>query len=559
MNESTPLIQGRAPKSYQDSEAHPVVANEDDQSLDAIYDKYNKSLSKLPILTSLWLGSFLSSIDTTIVSNIMPELSNQFHESEKKQWIATSYLLTNVVFQPLFGKLSDIIGRKSSLLIAQGFFALGCLVTVFANSVETFSLGRAVCGIGGGGINAMSSITVSDICETKERGVYQGYANIVYGAGQLLGPLLGGVLLDTIGWRIIFAIQIILMLACMMLAMRHVNIKLAHLLPKNKRFTSDNMFRINIMGSLLLAGVLTCILIICAGTVHAYGFSIAMVIFSILFYINEKYFAVESFFPRDLMNKELIVLSLTTVLGSFIMFGDIYRSPVYLQVVQDISVIKTGLFLLAPPLAVAGGSVVTGHILRHTKLSIKSCTFILLMIAMVMQMAATSLQAKLIDIIKPNIGHVSTQDYIFHHSGMLWRYLYVSFSVLVSFSYAIILVSTLVCLVDMVPKSKQGTLTGTFYLWRSIGNVLGASLTLTVYEKVLASYVKKLLSAEDAAKLLHDSKYLREGKFDTNTIRTLLENYKAAMVTSYYPCILLGVVGSLLCGYFCVNRASQKS
>lgn len=89
------------------------------------------ALPKFPILFSLWLGSFLSSLDSTIVANIMNRVAEEFSESSKKQWIATSFLLTNTAFQPLYGKLSDITGRKSALLTAQFFFWPWVLINMF--------------------------------------------------------------------------------------------------------------------------------------------------------------------------------------------------------------------------------------------------------------------------------------------------------------------------------------------------------------------------------------------------------------------------------------------
>jgi MFS family permease len=111
------------------------------------------------------------------------------------------YFLTLTTFQPLYGKLSDIFGRKPTLLFAYAVFGLGCLFCGIAQTIEELIAARAFAGIGGGGMTTVTSIMFSDIIPLRKRGTWQGYINIVFATGAAIGAPLGGVFADSIGWR----------------------------------------------------------------------------------------------------------------------------------------------------------------------------------------------------------------------------------------------------------------------------------------------------------------------------------------------------------------------
>ncbi|CCC67339.1 hypothetical protein NCAS_0A07810 [Naumovozyma castellii] len=538
-----------------------IEDGEEDNGLEEQYHEYNLSLPKFPILLSLWLGSFLSSLDSTIVANIMNKVAEEFEESDKKQWIATSFLLTNTAFQPLYGKLSDITGRKFAVLTSHFFFGLGCFLTCFAQNITQFSIARAICGIGAGGVNAMSSITVSDICSTRERGIYQGYANIVFGLGQLLGAPLGGLFIDSVGWRVIFGVQVPMLLLCSTLATRNINVKLAHIPPRKERFTWKNLSRIDIFGSLALVGTISSLLFLTSTTLNKIVLTLSMIASFILFIWIELYYAKERILPFDLLKGSFGLCSLVTVASSFVVFGDIFRSPIYLQLVQDISVTKTGLFLVFPSIAVAGGSLVTGWILRHTKKNLSHCAYGIILGGVCIQLCGLVIAYYLIKNLKPAMVHIDDSAmafFTFTPNSIMWKIIYALALILVSYGYASLLVATLVSIVFTIEKSQQGTMTGIFYLWRSIGNVLGASLTLVIYENSLAKKLwnymfetnnKKdsyIFSKEEYYTLVRDSSYLRAANFPALTLRSLLNVYRDSFLISYWPNIALAFLGLIV-------------
>ncbi|AJP40785.1 AQG_2a_G0041730.mRNA.1.CDS.1 [Saccharomyces cerevisiae] len=539
--------------------------------LEQKFHEYNLALPKFPILFSLWLGSFLSSLDSTIVANIMNRVAEEFSESSKKQWIATSFLLTNTAFQPLYGKLSDITGRKSALLTAQFFFGLGCLLTCFARNVTEFSIARAICGIGAGGLNAISSIAVSDICTARERGVYQGYANIVFGFGQLLGAPLGGVFIETIGWRALFGIQVPVIMLCSVLAIKNINIKLFHVPPMKERYTLKNLSRIDIFGSLSLVATISGVLFLCSSQLNKLYLALFTIGSFIVFILVERYYATEKILPFELLTRSFCLSSAVTVISSFVVFGEIFRSPIYLQLLQNISVTKTGLFLIFPSISVAVGSLVTGWVLRNTKINLAHCAYQIIFGGMIMQLLGLGLGYLLLSHLNPDYTIYDMLESItFRSNSIWWKLIYVFASVLVSFGYACLLVATLVSIVFTVEKSQQGTMTGVFYLWRSIGNVLGASLTLVSYENSLSSMLWNYMfktkrddeyhfTKKQYYSLINDSSYLRGPNFPTDIFVRILDVYKKAFLISYIPNIALAAVGIVLSLYLVKHTYKRSS
>lgn len=553
-------------------------ADTDAEALEKRYHEYNMSLPKLPILFSLYMGSFLSALDGTVVANIMNSVAEEFEESDKKQWIATSFLLTNTAFQPLYGKLSDLTGRKFAVLTAQFFFGLGCLLTCFATNVTQFSIARAICGIGGGGINACSSITTSDVCTTRERGIYQGYANIVFGTGQLLGAPIGGFLMGTIGWRAIFAIQVPFIIVCSFLANRNINIKLTHIPPRHERFTWANISRIDFAGSLSLVATISGVLFLTSTNWNKLILSLFTISSFIIFILVELYVARDRIVPFELLRGSFGLSSITTVCSSFIIYGDIFRSPIYLQIMQDLSVTTTGLYLILPSSVTALASVVTGSIIRHSKMSIPRCTSRLIFVSFIIQLVGLSVAYYLIAHLEPYVplsqnnittltGKFFSREAIqFSATSYYWTIIYITASSMVAYAYAQLLVATLVSIVFSIHKSQQGTVTGIFYLWRSIGNVLGASLTLVTFEKTLARklwyYMFQTGSAwydfskDDYRKLISDSSYLRNHSFPMKTLVELLNVYVRAFLISYWPNMFLTVIGVI--GSWILYRTNSR-
>lgn len=166
------------------------------------YEGLPEVKKQLPIIfPAVAIGVFLSAADQTIIVSSYGQIGSDLNALNLTSWIATAYFLTLTSFQPLYGKLSDIFGRKACLLFGYTIFGLGCLGCGLARDIKELIAARAFAGIGGGGMTTVVSILLSDVCTLRERGQFQGYVNIIFAAGASAGAPLGGILSDSIGWR----------------------------------------------------------------------------------------------------------------------------------------------------------------------------------------------------------------------------------------------------------------------------------------------------------------------------------------------------------------------
>ncbi|GME76590.1 unnamed protein product [Ambrosiozyma monospora] len=163
-------------------------------------------------------NTFLSSLDSTLVSTLLTKIASDLNQLSNIQWVATSYLLSCAAFQPLFGKLSNVFGRKPIILSCTVMFSLGCLICGLSTNLWTLVIGRFITGIGGGGFNTMSSISMSDVVSVRQRGLYQGYINIFFQLGAASGGVVAGFFaaddsngttgFSLGGWRNAFLVQV---------------------------------------------------------------------------------------------------------------------------------------------------------------------------------------------------------------------------------------------------------------------------------------------------------------------------------------------------------------
>ena len=167
------------------------------------------------IVVGIMLAMFLGALDQTIVATALPTIGRHFGDLGNLAWVVTAYLLTATAVTPLYGKLSDIYGRRVTMLSAIVLFIAGSVACALATSMTMLVLARACQGLGGGGLMALAQTIIGDVVSPRERGRYQGYIGAVFATSSVGGPVLGGFLTEHLDWSLIFWINVPLGLAAL--------------------------------------------------------------------------------------------------------------------------------------------------------------------------------------------------------------------------------------------------------------------------------------------------------------------------------------------------------
>ncbi len=306
------------------------------------------------------VGMLLAALDQTIVSTALPTIVGELGGLEHLSWVATAYLLTSTASTPLYGKISDIYGRKPVFLAAITIFLVGSALCGLSQNMAQLIGFRAVQGIGAGGLMALVFAIIGDIVPPRERGRYQGLLGAVWGVSSVAGPLLGGLFTEQLNWRWVFYVNLPVGAIALVVVAGVLNI------PHTRRDHS-----IDFLGAALLVGATTSLLLYLswAGPEQGWfaGVSSALlaaaVVLAALFLWRETT-ASEPILPLSLFRNS--VVSVATAIGfvvGFAMFGAIVFIPIYLQVVGGVSPTESGLRMLPLMLGILVTSIVSGKLL----------------------------------------------------------------------------------------------------------------------------------------------------------------------------------------------------
>lgn len=180
----------------------------------------------LVVMGGLMAGMFLAALDQSIVGTALPRITSELGGLDKLSWVVTAYLLTSTASTPLWGKISDLYGRRLIFQAAIVIFVLGSLLAGMSQGIGELIAFRAVQGLGGGGLIALALATIGDVVPPRERGRYGGYFGAVFGTSSVLGPVLGGWFADGPGWRWIFFINVPIGIAALVIT--SIALKIPH-------------------------------------------------------------------------------------------------------------------------------------------------------------------------------------------------------------------------------------------------------------------------------------------------------------------------------------------
>lgn len=310
----------------------------------------------------------LASLDQTIVATAMPDIIANLNGFDQYTWVTTAYLLTSTVMVPIYGKLSDIFGRKSIFMIGVIIFLVGSALSGASQSMLQLILFRGFQGIGAGALIPIAMTVVGDLFTARERGKWQGITGAVFGLSSILGPTLGGWISDNFTWRWVFYVNLPIGLAAMLV--------LIFLMPQLR--AKDRNAKIDYLGCILIAvGTVPMLLgFTWAGTTYPWlswqtlglmGISVVGLGCFVLYEMRlERRNGQPILEPTLFKNSIFSVSSIVTVIFGMGLFGSVSFIPLFVQGVMSGSATNSGVILMPLMLAAMVTSIISGQIVSRT-------------------------------------------------------------------------------------------------------------------------------------------------------------------------------------------------
>jgi EmrB/QacA subfamily drug resistance transporter len=315
------------------------------------------------VITGIMLCILLASLDQTVVIPAVPAIAADLGAFSHLSWIVTAYLLTSTAATPIYGKLSDIYGRRALLLPALALFIAASMICGFAQTLPQLIGARALQGLGGAGLLSMAQAAVADVVSPRERGRYQGYMASMWGVASVAGPLVGGYVTDHLSWRWVFWANLPLGLAAMWLCDRALRG-----MPVERRDA-----RIDGVGAVLLAGGVTALLLMLSWGGAEFPWASAPVLGTgtlgcalLAALVWQERRAADPILPPRLFGNPTfmrgVLIAFFTSLG---LFGATFLLPLYFQLVLGVAAAGSGLLVMPFLLATVVGAFVSGQYARR--------------------------------------------------------------------------------------------------------------------------------------------------------------------------------------------------
>jgi len=501
-------------------------------------DETPKSLTHKEIifvLSGLMVGLLLAALDQTIVSTALKSIVEDFDGLAHYTWVVTAYLLTSTASTPLYGKISDLYGRRPVFQFAIITFLIGSFAAGAATSMEQLIAFRAIQGLGAGGLMSLTFVIIGDIISPRERGKYQGYFGGVWGLSSVAGPLLGGYfsdhaqILGVSGWRWIFYINLPFGIAALILTSIFLHI------PKVKREHS-----IDYLGALLLVSGVSSLLL----GLSVYGpqdgwqnsktlLTIAAAIVLMLLFIFQESRAKEPIIPLTLFRNH--TFSVTSVMAFIIgagMFGAIIMLPLYFQIVKGDSATSAGLKLIPFMIGIVTFSIVSGKLItkhgHYKRFPIMGLSLMTVGLFMLSTLTQTT---------------------------PFWQL--AIYAVLIGAGLGLSMQTIVIALQNSVEFRDMGVATSANTFFRSIGATMGVALFGTVYASRLAHNlpieIEKLRASNPAALAGATPEKFEALKDNTAVLQTFTPELQAGIINAFvnsFHVVFLTSVPITIIGFF---------
>ena len=317
----------------------------------------------LVVMIGVMSGMLLAALDQSIVGTALPRITSELGGLDKLSWVVTAYLLTATAMTPLWGKISDLYGRRLIFQVAITIFLVGSALCGFSQNIEQLIAFRALQGIGGGGLFSIALSIIGDVVPPRERGRYGGYFGAVFGVSSVAGPLLGGFFTDGPGWRWIFYVNLPIGIAALFITSAALK------MPVVRRER-----KIDYLGAAAIIGAVGSLLLYLDWRGRDYGWTDGLALgllgLSVLlvgaFILIERR-AVEPIIPMRLFsNATFRIGNLFGFCAGLAMFGAIIFLPLYLQAVQGYSATRSGLAMIPAVAGILTFSIASGLIMTRT-------------------------------------------------------------------------------------------------------------------------------------------------------------------------------------------------
>ncbi|KGY15207.1 hypothetical protein PABG_11782 [Paracoccidioides brasiliensis Pb03] len=438
------------------------------------------------VFGSILLSIILSFFDGSILESIHPVISSHFHVANSASWLSTGFLLTCTVFQPIFGQISDIFGRRIPYLVSISIFFLSTVWCGVSWNFSSFLAARLLCGVGASGVTSLGAIICSDLIHIEHRGIYQSYISLAYGLGNCLGLAFGGVIVDSLGWRAVFGIQLPMLCALFIAVYLTLPSNLGPQLARERNISMREALRtIDVAGSVFLVVGVTALMMgmNLGGNVFPWRHPIVISSLAIFCLISVPFIKAE-----QSTSKPAIPLSLLTnaphanlILGNFLVGISIntilFNAPLFFQAVKLESPTNSGLRLLPASAGLMVASLLTGVIMTKTKQ------------------------------LKPILlGGVFWLICSCAFSGMISSrvpdWVSVTLISMAAFSQGALYPPTMMGVLSTNAQEAQAVITTTLSLLRSLGWVMGVAISSLVLQNSLSTFLRQAVTGPDKADII---------------------------------------------------------
>jgi len=432
------------------------------------------SRQRIALVTAgIMLSLFLASMESTVVATAMPTIVGQLGGLEHYSWVFSAFMLASTTTVPLYGKLSDLYGRRNLYVLAMALFLVGSILCGLANSMTTLIFARAIQGIGAGGIMPLAFILIGEMFTLEQRARMQGFFSGVWGVSSIAGPLLGGFLVDQLSWRWIFYINVLPgLLAAALVAFGWRDQARGHARPAID-YAGAALLTVSVV--MLLLGLVE------FGTTQSWMLILfAIVLFILLIWVERR--AADPVLPLSLFRDRLFSTATAHgILTGWALFGSISFIPLFVQAVLGTSATQAGITITPMLLGWVTASIIGTRLLLtvgYRKLGlIGTATF--------------TVGAFLMSWIGINSSQISLMIFV----------------TLMGVGMGLSIPAFLIAVQTSVDRRQLGTATSTLQFSRSIGGTLGVSVMGAALSAQLASHlnpelVRQLLDPLASAQLV---------------------------------------------------------